>query len=153
MKMVHSEESAVLTRQNRALSPRLEADVRRRQQLRRCLKMEKSSCEVFIIRKKREKSVLAPLRGGRELYGAVKKITAEQSYREKPALSPLESHLIGSPWRCRAFISRQRTSGAGGCRRSRRFGRRRGTGLDPCYTRKLTLVNGVDAIRRSRKKS
>ena len=35
------------------------------------------------------------------------------------------------PWRCRAFYpARQRTSGAGGCRRLRRFGRRRGTGLD-----------------------
>lgn len=62
----------------------------------RCLKMEKSSCEVFIIRKKREKSVLVPLRAMQRKQRSLEE-NWRNSYRESLHCLLLgKVYLIGS---------------------------------------------------------
>ena len=116
--------------------------------------MEKSSCEVFIIRKKRGEVRIGSIEGDAESSGAWKKIGGTV-IGKACTVSAGESlpYRLGS-WRCRAFTLRGRElleqadavvydALAGDAV----------LGWIPEHTRKIDVGKRVDAIRRSRKKS
>ena len=153
--MVHSEESAVLTRAEQGFVATLEADVRRRRQLRRCLKMENQAARSFYYKEETGEVRIGSIEGDAEKAAELGRKLAEQ-LSGKPALSPLgKVYLIGSgpgdagllPCAAENFLSRRMPSSTTLWLATRYWAGFRST------RGKLTLVNGVDAIRRSRKKS
>ncbi|MFQ8840925.1 MAG: hypothetical protein ACLR8P_08365 [Clostridium fessum] len=130
--MVHSEESAVLTRAEQGFVATLGGGCSSPTAASAVLENGKIKLRGLYYKEETGEVRIGSIEGEAEKAAELGRKLAEQ-LSGKPALSPLgKVYLIGSGyWRCRAFYpARQRTSGAGGCRRLRRFGWRRDTGLD-----------------------